>query len=811
MRPYLTLLFLLLLVPFGFAGGDEKDGWKLFQKRDYAAALKRFEMDANQYREWAELQDAMGWCHFFLEEYTGAEECFRKALKYKPDYKWSLMGLEELEAGRRAPLERADALYAAGKYPEARAAYQRIHEGETLAEPGAKAAALRGEGWCLYSLGEYREAIKVFREARKKNDRDPDIVRGLGYCEYAQQEYRRAITALQLALELDATHYLARLTLAWSHYSLESYDQALVEFQIAKDTVAGAWGAWSGIGWSKFKLGDEAGALAAFERGLELSPYIMQTGVGGLIEARPSWRRLHLVAGWSSLRAGLPTWAQGDFETAEALGCNVPEALAGEAFTHFRLEHYAVAASKAQAALDAGEGNLPHLFPTTLADGTTAEVTMNLSSLQGWIAYRQGKYDEALEAFRAVRREHRDWPDPACGEGWVLYAQGSYAAAENAFGEVLALLPGYPDATSGAAAIAAWRYADYEKGWAALLAGELSSARHIFRGIESDAQGPFPRTELSRIEASLGWAAFREGKHEAAERFFDAALALTPGLGLAEQGWGYLSIELERWREAARHLATATEDPALANDAEVWTALGRAQLELGALPRAGEAYAKAIELSPNLAVAHAGQGMLSLALGEQVEARFALERAFALEPTLSREEAIAAEVERVQELHKLHAPLGWAWLNRGEHALAEREFRLARERDPLEATAERGLGLTLLRRGEIKEARRLLDPWLKKAPSSENPWSTVSSTLSELGWILYGAKRYRDALVVFRDLEKLHRGQRELYADPFDGQGWCYLQTDKKKEARKAFEAALAITPGYASSQTGLDTLDEEQ
>jgi Tfp pilus assembly protein PilF len=119
--------------------------------------------------------------------------------------------------------------------------------------------------------------------------------------------------------------------------------------------------------------------------------------------------------------------------------------------------------------------------------------------------------------------------------------------------------------------------------------------------------------------------------------------------------------------------------------------------------------------------------------------------------------------------------------------------------------------LTHLRRGEIKEARKLLDPWLKRAPASENPWSTVSSTLSELGWTLYGALRYRDALVVFRDLEKLHRGQRELYADPFDGQGWCYLRTDKKKEARKAFEAALAITPGYASSQTGLDTLDEEK
>ena len=808
MRCLLSIISIFLAFSFAPAIGDEKDGWELMRKRDYAAALKRFEQEANQYREWAELHDAMGWCHYFLEEYEEAKECFLKALVYKPEYKWSQEGLEAIEAVRRAPLETADALLAAGRYTEARAAYQRIHEGETAAEQGAKIPALAGEGWSLYYLGRYREATKCFRNAHKKDRKNADTLRGLAYCDYAQGEYRRALTSLRLALELEPAHTIARLTAGWAHYFSEDWDKALAEFEIAEDSAPRAWDAWSGIGWCRVRMGEQDAALEAFRRGIEISPHVKTADLVALIEADPEWRILHNVAGWSALRASLSSWALTEFQTSEALGCGVGEAQSGQAFALFRVERYAEAAKKAHAAIDAGEGDTRRDFPVTLADGSSARVAMNLESLLAWIAHRQGRYDEALAGFRAVREKHHDWVDPVCGEGWVLNVQGNYPAAEKAFDTALELLPGYSDAVSGAEAIHSWRYADYDRGWAALLAGDVDGARGHFERIVEDSRNPYPLTRMDRIEASLGWVAFRAGDERSAVQHFEQALAMTPELGLAEMGWGYLDFAAERWLTASHHLTAAVADPELADDAELRATLGRCLLEQGKMSEAEAVFTEAVALSPSYAAAHAGQAIFYLRNSEPVAARIALERAFALDPTISLDPTIAEELGRVKEFVRLHSPLGWAWFYREEYERAEASFRLAIVEDPLETTAPAGLGWSLLRQGELKEGRAVLEAYLRKAPKRENPWGLWSSSLSELSWALFHAGNHRDALAGFRRLEMLHKGEKERYADPLDGQGWCLLRTGSKLAARKKFEEALAITPGHSNSLAGLVELD---
>ena len=51
---------------------------------------------------------------------------------------------------------------------------------------------------------------------------------------------------------------------------------------------------------------------------------------------------------------------------------------------------------------------------------------------------------------------------------------------------------------------------------------------------------------------------------------------------------------------------------------------------------------------------------------------------------------------------------------------------------------------------------------------------------------------------------------QQLYADPFDGQGWCLLRSGSRRGATDKFEKALSIAPGYASSLNGLAELDGE-
>jgi len=807
-RPILVLLTCLLLFSSAFASGDDKkDGWDLFRKRDYSAALKRFEVDLNKYREWAELRDAMGWCHYFLGEYADAEQRFREALEIQSDYKWSLEGLDALAAVRRAPLEEAEGLLAAGQYQEARARFERISDGKTVADNDNAGLALRGEAWCLYYLGQYEEAVKVFRNARKKLGKDAQALRGIAYCQFALEDYRPALTSISLALEQEPADYTARLTAGWCHYWMKQYGKADDEFQRALAASSSPWAAFAGIAWCKYRDGDTAGALQAFERGLEFSPYVAGDELEALIEARADWRPLRNAIGWAALREDLSSWAITQFQTSERLDCEQEQAVAGQAFALFRMSRYDEALAKARSLSDSPEYGAPRTFRTALPDGATASVTFNVASLEGWIAQRQGRHDDALARFREVRRLHPDWPDPACGEGWALYAQGNYPAAEQAFDAALELLPGYSDANSGREAVRAWRYGTYDGGWTLYYAGDFAGAQRAFQSILDDSRDPFPRAQLDLVNASIGWAQFRSGMQAAAEASFERALNAQPEQGLAHKGAGYLELDREDWKKAARHFAAAVQSPDFATDAETWTVLGRAHLELRHQKLAGEALDKAVELGPELALAHAWKGVALRARGDLVEARISLERAIALDPDVARIEAVRDLIENHQDFYRLHSPLGWAHFYRGDYAAAADEFRDSIAKDPLETSSPRGLGLSLLRSGDTSGGAKELKGWLKTAPKKEADWGPWSSTLSELGWSLYAAGDYRDALKVFKQLDDLHSGEDLEFAEPHDALGWCYLRLNKKRDAKRAFLEAIAIDPRHDNSISGLEAL----
>ncbi len=798
------------LTPASPSIGEEKDGWALFRKRDYSAALKRFEREAKKYPQWAELHDAMGWCHYFLGDLDKADKRFREALKHKEDYKWSLEGLEALTLKRSAPIDAAGALLSAGLYTEAKAAYQRIHEGKTDAGSEARYAAHCGEGWSLFYLGEIRSALRSFRKANKLNKSDADSLRGIGWCEYAQLDYRRSLTALQLSLDLAPNHYYTHLKRGWAHYYLGDYDSALKSFQTAQSQPSITWDAWAGSGWCYLQMEDEDSALAEFSKAVRISPYAKTTQLTQAIEARPTWRGLHNVAGWSALDSSLDAWALAEFEYSEQLGYDVAESLMGQTFALFRMERYDEALQhEEQATAIEGTGGT-RAFPVTTSTGEVIEVRMNLMSVKAWIAYRQGRYDEALALFRKLKTSHTNWVDVRCGEGWVLYAQGNYPAAEKAFEGAAQLSPSYPDAISGQQAVQTWRYYDYNRGWTLLLAGDLAGAKQVFQSIQEDSRKSFPRDRMELIEASLGWVASWSGERRTAIQHFETALGLRADLGLAERGWGELLLAEEEWDRAARHLQAALKSKELQGSADTYVSLGLALMGNRQLEEAEVAFDKAIELGPTLAAAYRGQALLHLRNRDRVDARIALERAISFDPTVADDEVIRKKINGTPELHRLHSVLGWAWYYRSNYEKALSEFEFAIERDPLETSALQGKGFALLNQKRVDEGRKILEEFLKGAPRYEDPWGKWSTTLSTLAWALYADEQYNKASKVFRRLLALHKGQKLAYADPHDGLGWCYLRERKERQAKKAFTQALEISPTYANSLSGLKALEQD-
>ncbi len=809
MRRRLTLFFCLALAgASATAAAQEENGWALFQRRDYAAALKRFEKEVNQSREWAPIHDAMGWCHYFLGDLDAAETKFRDALARQPDYKWSLQGLEAVAAARQAPMDKANALLAAGRYQEARAAYQLVYEGRTAADArAAQADALAGEGLCLYYLGRYGDAVKAFRAALKARPDFAAACRGIAWCEYAERDYREALTALELSFKTEPKEHLARVTAGWCHYYRGDFRKGLEEFQKAQAILPDDYAGKHGEGWCLYRLERPADAFAAFIQAVRLSPYALNAELRALVETRPEWCELFRQAGWSALRARLDSWAESEFQTALGLDPNDADAQRGLAYAYFRMEQYDKAEERAEVA-GAAESSLPGVsFPVTLADGSRAEIAMNLESLQAWMDLRQGFAERALSRFRAVREQHPGWVDAACGEGWALYSQGSAAAAERAFAEAEGILPGYPDAAAGAAAVQAWRFADYNAAWRVMEAGDSQGALAAFERLKAGPDARFPAERADLLDASIGWARYFAGEHEAAGEAFRAALQRNGGLGLTHKGLGYVLMAGKEWGLAAGRLKDAMKDSAFARDVDVAAALGLSLLEAGDAQEAERTLDLAVELNPASANALAARGAFYLRAGKPVDARVEYERAVYIDPAVGDRPDLRERMQSEAELWKLHSALGWSWFQRGDYARAEKEFQEAVTKDPLEKSVPRGLGLALLRSGRLDEAAVQLERFLAAAPKSELDWGLFSETLSEYAWALYAAGKQREALGVFRRLEELHAGQKLRYADPFDGQGWCYLKLGKKVEAKKAFLSAIEIAPRHESSLKGLETL----
>ncbi len=792
------------------AGSRKATAFDLLRGRDYARALEEFRRDAILYPKSAVVLDGMAWCEFFLGRLDRAEEGFREALRHDPEYRWSRQGLESIAAARTAPLEEVRSLLAAGRHAEARLACQRILDGETAAPRSAFPDARAGEGWALHGLGRHEEAIRAFRQALKERPDFADALRGIGFCEYARGRWVEAHSALAMSLKAEPDHYLARVTLAWCHLRKKDAREALREFQKAAPLVSGPWGALLGMGWCHEALGQPSEALASFEKAVDASALAMDQDLRALAEARPGFRHLFTRTGWSALRQRLDAWAESEFVAALGRRPDDMDARIGLAFARFRLGNYQGALALASEILSSGPEPPAARFPVTLSAGAAAEVAADLRSLRAWAELRLGLFDQALAGFREVASVHPDWPDTRCGIGWVLVSKGDYPAAEAAFLEALRTLPGYPDAESGLAAVTAWRYAEYNAAWQILYGGSAREAGEAFARILDAPGDRFPAARRHLIVASIGWSEALAGDLSAAEKTFARALEMAPGSGLAEKGMGRLRRDRRDFAGAIDHLRRAKKDPEFAKDVDLLILLADCELERhrGDLAQAELDLALAIDAGSARALGLLGR--VHLAADRPVDARLALERAIAIAPESIDTDVFRSAIERNPDLHRLHGSFGWAWFNRARYDRAETDFRAATKLDPRDREAVRGLGLTYLRLARLKEAGDTLRAFFEQAPKKENPWGTLSATLSEWGWTLYTARKYAEAQDVFNRLAAAHAGEKILYADPFDGLGWCSHRMQRPDAARAWFLKAIAIAPRHESSLKGLEELAAE-
>jgi tetratricopeptide (TPR) repeat protein len=172
--------------------------------------------------------------------------------------------------------------------------------------------------------------------------------------------------------------------------------------------------------------------------------------------------------------------------------------------------------------------------PTAQADG---------ADVLGLVRERQGRWDEALAAYRRAVEEAPGTPRFRCHLAHALFAKGEKAAAAREYQEALRLEPGWPDqAIRQARALATDPEAAHRDGPATLqLALQACEA--------TDPPSPEYLDTLAAAYAEVG--RFAEAV-EAAQRALDGAVAVRPGLAPAIRERIQLYQDHKPWREARK-------------------------------------------------------------------------------------------------------------------------------------------------------------------------------------------------------------------------------------------------------------------
>ncbi len=336
-------------------------------------------------------------------------------------------------------------------------------------------------------------------------------------------------------------------------------------------------------------------------------------------------------------------------------------------------------------------------------------------------AIAHGRYAEAESLARAARP---DDPVAASILARLAVARGRYDEAATRLDPLASRYP------ASEAAL--------ELGLLYDLRGRKTEARRLFGGILADAS----RFTVAEDIARVARAARALGQVRAANSLYREALAARPADPAINTAWGDLFLEKHQFGEAAASFRAALEP------ADQWAPahLGLARAVADENPAMAAAAARrAIEIDPNLADAQVVLAELALAERRRDRALSALERALAVNPqhlgarswlaalayVEGRQADFEAEAARVLAVNPVYGDLYrvtgalLAQYYRFDEAVAVGGRALELEPDNVRAAAD--LGMHLLRTGDEREARRMLERAFRA-----DPYDTVTFNLLQM-------------------------------------------------------------------------------
>lgn len=326
---------------------------------------------------------------------------------------------------------------------------------------------------------------------------------------------------------------------------------------------------------------------------------------------------------------------------------------------------------------------------------------------------------------------------------------------------------------------------------------------------------------------------FAQGDCALAQYFFQEALKRDESDVAAQVGKGRALACQGAYGSAIEAFRTAIELDAGSVVAHVQLALaylnqfkGDATTFAGRLADAQDVLGRAEALAPNDPTVHNTKGIVYYEAGDLDRARASLERAVELasDAGLSDRERSVIQVN-----------LGKAYRDLGTLELAQTAFRRAVVLDPTSAAAHNDLGNVAFRLGDCGTAEYELAQAVALAPESLSAVSQLAIVLFECDQVAASIPRFERALTLDGAIfapplytylaraylaqgrvdEAVRRAQQGALLPPESAEAHYYLGTayvarngaSDTDAARRAFERALELDPGFAEARTALDGL----
>ncbi|NEO86632.1 MAG: tetratricopeptide repeat protein [Spirulina sp. SIO3F2] len=163
--------------------------------------------------------------------------------------------------------DEADQFFAAQRYEESLAAYERL-----IQLRPKRPEPWYGKGSSLYNLQRYEEAIEAYDEALALREENSLIWYSRGNAYFLLEQYEAAKESYERALQYKTDYFTALNNLGLTWQALEDYDQALEIYEAVIELRPQYHSAWNNKGTILSLQGDWTGAIAAYDQAIQLRP-----------------------------------------------------------------------------------------------------------------------------------------------------------------------------------------------------------------------------------------------------------------------------------------------------------------------------------------------------------------------------------------------------------------------------------------------------------------------------------------------------------------------------------------------------------